>query len=1129
MGDYTNRLNPTDFESLNGERNDLKLSYFPEMEAYFDDAKHYEEIRSLCGFTHPILQDRSLVFRSLNELRDHIEHTHHRSFCDLCLKDRQVFVSEQILYNPSELQTHEDRGDVTGPLANCNFKGHPRCQFCRIRFYDSNELFRHMETTHEHCFLCRRREPKKFVYYDDYDELHEHFCSAHHCCQFQSCIDQHFIVFETEHELRAHTVKDHADELPKLSGAQRRTMLTIPLDRGAYSGPGLTDADATGGRDRGGGGDGYDDRGSTMYDTVGSGSAVQDSSGHIVSLTFTPDDFPSISGSVGAAGGAGVFGSSVAGRWLGASTTSRRGGQGLNSHFPSLAGPPPVVAAGGARNPGTVHHGRAAGGSSIPSFHTSSSNSNLQNAAAASSSGSSSSSLRHSLSTTALSNNNSNSISNSSSNRNALNNPASSSHSASSSSLLDILRQEARPVRVLNTGNTNFSIQSNLSEQAMPASFRSASATNNRVSISTANFPSLSSEPVTTSSSSSSGQDNSYNNNSNKNKNKSNANRNCNSSSSSSSRLSILDGVEAAIGMSLLAAAGSNGVSSNNSRKDRRSCENVNEEVEREEEEEEEEEKEVALVELKTTKKNSVRLIGNAAGKNEDNNRNKKKENNDSHNSNTSTTTPLSVSTSSSSSSLLATLMLEQEASGSHSNYGNYNSNIDSNSSNNFIYQRPNSKLSSSSRKNGPGDFPTLAASNNTPSSAAALPDQPFSSSSASNEPLTTKDKLKMELQRLAQSQKAGKSANSIAAAKASRPGMFGLAGPGAFASAGGSSGLTGGSGSNSVLPSSDFPSLSQSNSNSSSNSNSKNKTSSTNNVASGSSLSTTTPSSMSKDIERALIESIKHAMDSAKSGSSLSAFKEQTGAFREGRMTAEAYFRHLIDLGLMGFAPAIAGMCPDPNRRGDLRGAIRNFLRTPEAQKPCPGWVPPEAMLAELNAMGSGCVEVERVLKGLKIGDREGEVKGKKEEIDEEERKRRAKKAEKAEKKNKKAGLGLGGGIVINGGGGGRTKEGLEHQEESEENIEGLEAEAAETAAAIAAAAAAADFPALPSSNNSSWTCGTCTLMNGRSTRACAACGAHRNGSGEVSTGAGSTSGRVRSARGRGVKLSIQDLMQMQ
>lgn len=46
------------------------------------------------------------------------------------------------------------------------------CTACtRKRFYDSSELFRHMESQHEHCFMCRREHPDKYVYYRHYQEL----------------------------------------------------------------------------------------------------------------------------------------------------------------------------------------------------------------------------------------------------------------------------------------------------------------------------------------------------------------------------------------------------------------------------------------------------------------------------------------------------------------------------------------------------------------------------------------------------------------------------------------------------------------------------------------------------------------------------------------------------------------------------------------------------------------------------------------------------------------------------------------------------------------------------------------------------------------------------------------------
>jgi hypothetical protein len=83
----------------------------------------------------------------------------------------QVFISEQEVYSKSDLQRHMHQGDLIGPLAESGFKGHPSCRFCRRQFYGESELFFHMQQRHEQCFICKRANPDKYVYYRDYAEL----------------------------------------------------------------------------------------------------------------------------------------------------------------------------------------------------------------------------------------------------------------------------------------------------------------------------------------------------------------------------------------------------------------------------------------------------------------------------------------------------------------------------------------------------------------------------------------------------------------------------------------------------------------------------------------------------------------------------------------------------------------------------------------------------------------------------------------------------------------------------------------------------------------------------------------------------------------------------------------------
>jgi hypothetical protein len=83
----------------------------------------------------------------------------------------QVFIPEQIAYNKADLDRHMRSGDLAGPLAESGFKGHPQCRFCHKRFYGDNELFIHMQSAHEQCFICRRARPDRYIYYRDYNEL----------------------------------------------------------------------------------------------------------------------------------------------------------------------------------------------------------------------------------------------------------------------------------------------------------------------------------------------------------------------------------------------------------------------------------------------------------------------------------------------------------------------------------------------------------------------------------------------------------------------------------------------------------------------------------------------------------------------------------------------------------------------------------------------------------------------------------------------------------------------------------------------------------------------------------------------------------------------------------------------
>ncbi|GLI58515.1 hypothetical protein VaNZ11_000251 [Volvox africanus] len=353
MGDYTARLAPEEFDQLQARADRRELFVLPEISGYFDDQKHFQEIRALCGFTHPILESGGTKstpkFNSFTALKRHVEAAFSQFFCDVCLKGRKVFVSEQLLYSKDTLRRHQESGDESGPLADSGFKGHPLCKFCRTRFYDSNELYRHMEGSHEHCFLCRRAAPDKYVYYRHYEELEDHFTKDHHPCPHPACLERKFVVFSTEYELKAHFASEHGDEV-KMSAAQRRQALTIPLqlqyrsrdDEDTELGPSarleraaiiiggghnVSSRAARSGRAAVSGM--HHSRSEPQISQVASVTPGQEGASEVSSLTFTAEDFPAPSSSQQSAIGA-------MGRWAAFTGTQASTGSLSEQDFPAL-------------------------------------------------------------------------------------------------------------------------------------------------------------------------------------------------------------------------------------------------------------------------------------------------------------------------------------------------------------------------------------------------------------------------------------------------------------------------------------------------------------------------------------------------------------------------------------------------------------------------------------------------------------------------------------------------------------------------------------------------------------------------------------------------------------------------
>ena len=96
------------------------LWYLRSIAGIFDDQDHFKKMKSVSGLTHPKLEAvtdvSKLHIRSVADLQRIVRTKLELQFCEICLANRQVFTSEQLLYTKEELQEHKNKGDPEGPL-----------------------------------------------------------------------------------------------------------------------------------------------------------------------------------------------------------------------------------------------------------------------------------------------------------------------------------------------------------------------------------------------------------------------------------------------------------------------------------------------------------------------------------------------------------------------------------------------------------------------------------------------------------------------------------------------------------------------------------------------------------------------------------------------------------------------------------------------------------------------------------------------------------------------------------------------------------------------------------------------------------------------------------------------------
>ncbi|KAM4054309.1 zinc finger, c3HC4 type (RING finger) domain-containing protein [Hirsutella rhossiliensis] len=188
--------------------------------------------------------DPSCDFAGLGwpDLHRHVKSAHSKRMCDLCTRNKKVFTHEHELFSDRDLEKHMRHGDdKPGAADQTGFKGHPLCEFCGERFYDDDKLY--------------ERDSRTPHYYRDYNALEQHFKRDHYLCYNSECLEKKFVVFESEMDLQAHQLSEHAG---KAAGRDARVVDISAFDiRQSYQQE----------RRGGGGGRGRDPNGDTVPPT----------------------------------------------------------------------------------------------------------------------------------------------------------------------------------------------------------------------------------------------------------------------------------------------------------------------------------------------------------------------------------------------------------------------------------------------------------------------------------------------------------------------------------------------------------------------------------------------------------------------------------------------------------------------------------------------------------------------------------------------------------------------------------------------------------------------------------------------------------------------------------------------
>lgn len=157
---------------------------------------------------------------SLEGWKDHMKKVHHLVPCNVCLNGRQVFLPEQLLFLPRDLNRHFRCGDQSEDIA---ILPHINCGACDSKLFDLDAYLQHIRDSHINCYICDRIATKMDPpgippAFRSFDSLNDHYDKYHFLCR--TC---DYVAFASEGELAVHMAQVHRMKLVDMGSASSRS------------------------------------------------------------------------------------------------------------------------------------------------------------------------------------------------------------------------------------------------------------------------------------------------------------------------------------------------------------------------------------------------------------------------------------------------------------------------------------------------------------------------------------------------------------------------------------------------------------------------------------------------------------------------------------------------------------------------------------------------------------------------------------------------------------------------------------------------------------------------------------------------------------------------------------------